>query len=167
MLTYEILSVNRLEGKNVCVLLPVKFLSTVHFFKFKSLKNSSLCISRDSRILLSIKSELYHIGGWTKNPTYKLEHIFFIILSAVLAGANSINKIALFSEVKAKWIMNLILIEKTPSYGIFWWTLVRIKPDFMRELLGAWFVGLPDELRNQILAIDGKRLCGVSLNKRH
>lgn len=36
------------------------------------------------------------------NLTYKLEHIFFIILSAVLAGANSINKIALFSEVKAK-----------------------------------------------------------------
>lgn len=95
------------------------------------------------------------------NLTYKLEHIFFIILSAVLAGANSINKIALFSEVKAKWIMNLILIEKTPSYGIFWWTLVRIKSDLMRELLGAWFVGLPDELRNQILAVDGKRLCGT------
>lgn len=98
------------------------------------------------------------------NLTYKLEHIFFIILCAILAGANSVNKIALFSRAKAKWIMKFIPIETTPSYGIFWWMLVRIKPDFLRELLGAWFVGLPEELRNQILAIDGKRLCGTQGN---
>lgn len=95
------------------------------------------------------------------NLTFKLEHIFFIILSAVLAGANSINKIALFSQAKEKWIMSFVPIERTPSYGIFWWILVRIKPDLLRELLGRWLGGLPDELRNQVLAIDGKRLCGT------
>src|SRR5690606_9180226 len=72
------------------------------------------------------------------NLTFKLEHIFFIILSAVLAGANSINKIALFSQAKEKWIMSFVPIERTPSYGIFWWILVRIKPDLLRELLGRW-----------------------------
>lgn len=56
------------------------------------------------------------------NQTYKLEHIFFIILSAMLAGANSINQIAIFSNSKAQWIKGL---------------------------------------RSQILAIDGKRLCGT------
>jgi len=95
------------------------------------------------------------------NLTYKLEHIFFIILSAILAGANSINKIALFSKAKKKWITNFIPLEKTPSYGIFWWTLVRIKPDLMRQLLEEWFENVPGELKNQILAIDGKRLCGT------
>ena len=95
------------------------------------------------------------------NLTYKLEHIFFIILSAVLAGANSINKIALFSQAKASWIMSLIPIEKTPSYGVFWWALVRTKSNFMRELLEAWLVELPDKLQDQILAIDGKRLRGT------
>lgn len=95
------------------------------------------------------------------NLTYKLEHIFFIILSAILAGANSIRKIALFSKTKKKWITNFIPLEKTPSYGIFWWTLVRIKPYLMRRLLEEWLENVPDKLKNQILAIDGKRLCGT------
>ena len=58
------------------------------------------------------------------NLTYKLEHIFFIILSAVLAGANSINQIAVFAKAKSKWLKSLIAIDTIPSYGIFWWTLV-------------------------------------------
>lgn len=97
----------------------------------------------------------------THNQTYKLEHIFFIILSAMLAGANTINQIAIFSKSKAKWIKSFIAIEGVPTYGVFWWTLVRIKPEFLRQLLNTWLGGLPEGLRNQILAIDGKRLCGT------
>lgn len=95
------------------------------------------------------------------NLTYKLEHIFFIILSAMLAGANSINQIAIFAKSKAQWIKRLIEIETIPSYGIFWWTLVRIKPEFLRHLLVEWLETLPDGLKDQILAIDGKCLRGT------
>jgi len=95
------------------------------------------------------------------NQIYKLEHVFFIILAAMLAGANSINQIAIFSKSKAQWIKNFIAIDGIPTYGVFWWILVRIEPIFMRQLLGTWLVGLPEGLRNQILAIDGKRLCGT------
>ncbi len=34
----------------------------------------------------------------------RLEYIFFIILSAMLARANSINQIAIFAKSKAQWI---------------------------------------------------------------
>lgn len=95
------------------------------------------------------------------NRTYKLEHIFFIILSAMLAGANSINQIAIFAKAKVQWIKNLITIKTIPSYGIFWWTLVRIKPEFLRELIHNWLKTLPENLRNQILALDGKCLRGT------
>ena len=95
------------------------------------------------------------------NLTYRLDHIFFIILSAMLAGANSINQIAIFSKAKALWIRNLIGIESTPSYGIFWWTLVRIKPEFLRQLLAGWLKTIPEGLKDQILAIDGKCLRGT------
>lgn len=95
------------------------------------------------------------------NQTYKLEHIFFIILAAMLAGANSINQIALFSKSKAQWIKRFIPIEGVPTYGVFWWILVRIDPVFLRRLLASWLAGVPEELRNQILAIDGKRLRGT------
>ena len=95
------------------------------------------------------------------NLTYKLEHIFFIILSATLAGANSINQVAIFAKVKTQWIKKLIYIDSIPSYGIFWWILVRIKPEFLRQLLGAWLKSLPEGLRDQVLAIDGKCLRGT------
>jgi predicted transposase YbfD/YdcC len=94
--------------------------------------------------------------------TYKLEHIFFIILTAVIAGANSINQIHIFSQAKAKWLKSLIPIEIIPSYGVFWWTLVRIKPEFLRQLLGAWLEVFPEGVRNQVLAIDGKCLRGTN-----
>lgn len=95
------------------------------------------------------------------NLTYKLEHIFFIILSAVLAGANTINQVAVFGKVKAQWFKSLIAIDSIPSYGIFWWILVRIKPEFLRKLLEAWLEAIPKGLRDQVLAIDGKCLRGT------
>jgi predicted transposase YbfD/YdcC len=95
------------------------------------------------------------------NLTYKLEHIFFIILSAMLAGANSINQIAIFAKAKSRWIKGLIPIETIPSYGIFWWVLVRIKPEFLRLLLSEWLSTLPEESKNKILNIDGKCLRGT------
>lgn len=95
------------------------------------------------------------------NVTYKLEHIFFIILSAMLAGANSINQIAIFAKAKSQWIKELIPIETIPCYGIFWWVLVRIKPEFLRLLLSEWLSTLPEESKEKILNLDGKCLRGT------
>jgi predicted transposase YbfD/YdcC len=95
------------------------------------------------------------------NLTYKIEHIFFIILSAMIAGANSINQIAIFAKAKARWIQNFIPIDTIPSYGIFWWILVRIKPEYLRQLLHGWLDTLPEKLKHQILALDGKCLRGT------
>lgn len=100
------------------------------------------------------------------NQTYKLEHVFFIILTAMLAGANSISQISVFSKSKAQWIKRFIPIEGIPTYGVFWWILVRMEPVFLRQLLSSWLAGVPEELRNQILAIDGKRLCGTQSDDR-
>jgi len=94
----------------------------------------------------------------SNRTTYKLEHLFFIILSATLAGANSINQIVIFSQVKSKWIKSLIQIETMPTYGVYWWVLVRLKPEFLRQLLSLWLKEIPEGLRNQVLAIDGKCL---------
>lgn len=95
------------------------------------------------------------------NLTYKLEHVFFIILSAMIAGANSINQIYIFAKAKDRWIKSLIPISKIPSYGVFWWILVRTKPEFLKLLLSEWLDTLPDGLKNQIFNIDGKCLRGT------
>jgi len=96
--------------------------------------------------------------------TYRLEHIVFIILAAMLAAANSINQVAVFATVKAKWIKNLIKLDTIPTYGVFWWILVRLKPEFFRQLLGAWLDFIPKGLKDQILSIDGKCLRGTKNN---
>ena len=95
------------------------------------------------------------------NLTYKLEHIFFIILSAMIAGANSINQIYIFAKAKEGWIKNLIPISKIPSYGVFWWILVRTQSELLKQLLSEWLDALPDGLKDQILNIDGKCLRGT------
>ncbi len=51
---------------------------------------------------------------------YSLSHLFFIILSAMLAGANSINQIALFAKEKRRWVEDLTGVGTTPTYGVFW-----------------------------------------------
>lgn len=76
----------------------------------------------------------------------------------MLAGANSIQQIAIFSQAKAKWIKTLIGIDIVPTYSVFWWILVRVKPELLRELLGGWLETLSEGLKDQILAIDGKCL---------
>jgi predicted transposase YbfD/YdcC len=92
---------------------------------------------------------------------YSLSPLFFIILSAMLAGANSIYQIAIFAKAKRRWIETLTGIGTTPTYGVFWWILVRLKPDFLRELLKGWLKALPNGLREQVLAIDDKHLRGT------
>ncbi len=96
-----------------------------------------------------------------QNLTYKMEHIFFIIISAMLAGANTINQIAIFSRAKAQWIKKLIEIDDIPCYGTYWWILVRLKTEFLRQLLSNWLQALPGSVKDQILAMDGKCLRGT------
>lgn len=46
----------------------------------------------------------------------------------------------------------------TPQYETFRTLLVRLHPDLFKELLKKWFGGSSDNLKKQILHVDGKRL---------
>lgn len=115
----------------------------------------------------SFKGSIFQYFSLVEDPrdlnkiVYSLSHLFFIILSAMLAGANSIYQIASFAKAKRRWIESLTGVGTTPTYGVFWWILVRLKPSFLRELLKGWLKALPDGLKEQVLAIDGKRLRGT------
>lgn len=100
-----------------------------------------------------------------QNITFKVEHVFFIIIAALLAGANNISQISLFCSVKKNWLKKLLGCESLPCYGTIWWTLARIKPEAMRCMLQGWLQILPEDLRDKVLAIDGKHLCGTRDSK--
>lgn len=97
---------------------------------------------------------------------YPMWYLFLIILSGYLAGGDTIADIAHFAELRKNWFADLTGLKlSTPSYDTLWWFFVRVKPKVFKELISRWLQGLPQDLKDQLLAIDGKRLRGVSDNE--
>jgi predicted transposase YbfD/YdcC len=97
---------------------------------------------------------------------YPMWYLFLVILSGYLAGCNTIADIAHFAELRAAWFSNLTGQKlPAPSYDTFWWFFVRVKPEVFKELIFKWLQGLPQNLKDQLLVIDGKRFKGVSDNE--
>lgn len=93
---------------------------------------------------------------------YPAWYLFLVILSGYLAGCNTIDDIAYFAELRASWFTSLTGMQSIPSYDTFWWFLTRVKPEVFKGLLIQWFERLDLDMRNRLLVIDGKRLCGAS-----
>jgi len=97
---------------------------------------------------------------------YPAWYVILMILCAYLSGCNTIADIAHFVELKTEWINSLLgLSFNTMSYDTIWWFLARVKPFAFKDLLSQWLSTLPPTLQDQLLAIDGKRLKGVSDNE--
>lgn len=93
---------------------------------------------------------------------YPAWYLFLVILSGYLAGCNTIEDIAYFAELRAAWFAGLTGMKSVPSYDTLWWFLTRVKPEVFKTLLVKWFQRLDVDMRNRLLVIDGKRLCGIS-----
>ena len=101
-----------------------------------------------------------------KRCVYPAWYLFLIILSGYLAGCNTIADIAHFAEIRAPWFADLISHKVSgPSYDTIWWFLARVSPESFKGLISRWLSGLPKDLKDQLLVIDGKRLKGVSDNE--
>jgi len=99
---------------------------------------------------------------WIYPPWY----LILVILCGYLSGCNTISDIAHFAEVRNTWLNTLLGLEfKAVSYDTIWWFLVRVKPKAFKDLISRWLQALPVNLKDQLLAVDGKRLRGVSDNE--
>jgi len=97
---------------------------------------------------------------------YPSWYLLFVLISGCLAGCNTIADIVHYVELKTDWLNSTLGTAFRPvSYDTLWWFLARVHPDAMKQLLSDWLQGLQPDLRNQLLAIDGKRLRGVSDNE--
>lgn len=96
------------------------------------------------------------------NQSYPLISLLTIILTAVIAGANAIIQIHQYACVKIEMFQRLLGIQRPPSYTVFWWLLVQLDPQKLQETFIHWMKTLPAEMKERIIAIDGKRLNGAS-----
>lgn len=101
------------------------------------------------------------------NQSYPLTYLLIMILAAVIAGANAITQIHQYVCVKIGLFQRLLGIEQPPGYLVFWWLLVRLDPQKLQETFLHWMKELPTEVKERIIAIDGKRLNGASKQVVH
>ena len=97
------------------------------------------------------------------NQHYPFSTLMGIILCAAISGANSILAIAEYAAAKRDWLsLWLDIPERSPSYSVFWWLLVRLEPNQTEQLFRQWICSLNPSDLEEIIAIDGKRVRGAS-----
>ncbi len=96
----------------------------------------------------------------TKYPFWFLMLLF---LSEYLGGADTVSDLTVYAELNIDWINKLVgQTFAAPSYDTFWGLLARLSPITFKQLLKKWFANVPQQLRDQLLVIDGKRLKDAS-----
>lgn len=94
---------------------------------------------------------------------YPSWYIILGALSGYLAGCDTIQDIAVFMKIKNQWFAELLQTPvKAPSYNVIWTFFACTAPDEFKRILKQWFSLLPEELRSQLLVLDGKRIKGAS-----
>jgi predicted transposase YbfD/YdcC len=96
------------------------------------------------------------------NCSYPLVSLLVMILCAVIAGANAIAHIYEYAVTKEGLFQRLLGITQAPSYSVFWWLLTRLNPKQLQDAFINWVQSLPNDVKERIIAIDGKRLRGAS-----
>jgi predicted transposase YbfD/YdcC len=97
---------------------------------------------------------------------YPAWYLLFVSLCAFLSGCNTVSEIASFALLRADWLTTVLDIPlKIPGYDTLWTFLHRTRPEGLKVVIREWFQSLPIDLRDKLLAIDGKRLKGVSTNE--
>jgi hypothetical protein len=114
----------------------------------------------------SIKTFFAHFPDPRQRCIYPAWYLILLILCGYLSGCNTIADIAHLAELRYGWFNSLLGLDFKPiSYDTIWWFFVRVKPNAFKELMTRWLQALPGSLRDQLLAIDGKRLKGASDNE--
>jgi predicted transposase YbfD/YdcC len=97
-----------------------------------------------------------------KRVLYPVWYLSLVVLCGFFCGCNTIEEIADYADLQEDWFSSL-LGEKVsaPSHGSLWWFLVKTPTSALKSYIQRWFTKIPGTLRDQLLAIDGKRLKGA------
>jgi len=124
-------------------------------------KEFDVCLFADT-----IKGEFIDFPDFRHNKKrilYPIWYLNLIILCGFFCGCNTIEEIAEYALLQEKWFSSLLgQAISAPSYVTLWWFLVKTPPDALKSYFQKWFNKIPGSLRDQLLAIDGKRIKGAN-----
>jgi predicted transposase YbfD/YdcC len=97
-----------------------------------------------------------------RNREHLLEEILLIAIAAVLSGAESWNDIADYGETKREWLKTFLSLPSgIPSHDTFNRVFAALDPEEMEKGFVAWVSSIARLTAGEVVAIDGKALCGT------
>ena len=96
-----------------------------------------------------------------RTKLHSLESILFISLAAVIGGAETWNEIEEFGNEKIDWFRkHLDLPNGIPSHDTFNRFFSTMDPSKFEECFRNWVKSIIGDLKNDVIAIDGKTVVG-------
>jgi predicted transposase YbfD/YdcC len=97
-----------------------------------------------------------------RNRDHLLEEILLIAIAAVLSGAESWNDIEEYGKSKRDWLQTfLTLPHGIPSHDTFNRVFTALDPEQLEKGFVAWVSSIAKLTAGEVVAIDGKALCGT------
>ena len=91
-----------------------------------------------------------------------LEEILLMAIAAVLSGAGSWNEIEGYGKAKRPWFKGFLQLPGgVPSHDTFNRVISALDPAEMEKGFADWVVSIAELTSGEVVAIDGKALCGT------
>lgn len=101
-------------------------------------------------------------AGIERNREHLLEEILLIAIAAVLSEAESWNGIADYGESKREWLKTLLTLRGgIASHDTFNRVFAGLDPEQFEQGFAAWVASIARLTAGEVVAIDGKTLCGT------
>jgi len=96
-----------------------------------------------------------------RNREHLLEEILLIAVAAVLSGAESWNDIEEYGRSKQEWLKTFLQLPAgIPSHDTFNRVFSALDPEELEQGFAAWVSSIAKLTAGEVVAIDGKTLCG-------
>lgn len=97
----------------------------------------------------------------SRNTLYPIEEVLTLAICGTISGANDFVSIAEFGEAKLGWLRGLLPFEHgVPSHDTLSRVFGLIDPQEFERCFRAWTCRVQEATEGEVVAIDGKTLCG-------
>lgn len=103
-----------------------------------------------------------------RNLRHNLEDILIISILATICGADNWAEMERFGLAKQEWLESFLeLPEGIPSHDTFSRVFALLEPACFETCFNEWIASLDIDLKNEIIALDGKTVRGSGNKRNH